>query len=782
TQHPFKVSLSNSQKIFAVIQRHVVNIGNLSTGKRRFHFNPDYAFFTTVAIHPTAPVIATGDNHGKVILWRNTDDRVPVTTRYHWHSGPVKCLAFTESGTHFFSGGIEYVLVKWTHNHPEQKNFLPRMRGSPVHISVGPQNQQIAVALNDNGIQLLDGNLNLRALIQNFSHVARDNTEELPFPAGLTINPRNNSIVLNGRVGYLQFFSPQTGSFLYDIDVTGENQLAPEPMSIIYNTRVTKVALCLDWMATAECWDDHENFAQVRLKFWAFSREKQLFELNTNIQWPHEKAITALEFSGIYSEDRVVCASAGGDNYLMTWVCEGAQGTNPRWVSSGRVSYKNYPIRGLAFSQDGSLLAGGFGNICVVYTTDELVIKAIFSAPSGLDGAVAKVSIYTPKVQLDANGDAKPKKKFKKADDQQSKAIKLIQSFLDKSSNDLVKFVKNDSTIRETSKSLKKSSQIEDEDLFYKIMTLNDLNLDQKLEVLRQLEIYCKVGNSSKEKLREFFEKSQTLSANLDILTEQCAALLGENCKYSKNSYLWNLKKRRQFYHKSKRISNTKLSKIFFGSAQTKFLENGNRDCEESENEESPSEELPLTELAEIEHVAFSTGEHAHLLIVSTKNRVLIWNLLTLKLKSILRVAAVSLKVDPITGLFAVITKHNNLYIFFPNTPIPLYHRRDLPNIYDAVWIPRQDPKATSLSLDWQANSQLFFLTDKQELVSLVSRNDDDGLTPMVTFLSEANTVNNYTPFGAMIAKQMQQKVRSGTGNTALPIGILGKSNVNEVS
>lgn len=122
------------------------------------------------------------------------------------------------------------------------------------------------------------------------------------------------------------------------------------------------------------------------------------------------------------------------------------------------------------------------------------------------------------------------------------------------------------------------------------------------------------------------------------------------------------------------------------------------------------------------------------------------------------------------------------VYIFFPNTPIPLYHRRDLPNIYDAVWIPRQDPKATSLSLDWQANSQLFFLTDKQELVSLVSRNDDDSLTPMVTFLSEANTVNNYTPFGAMIAKQMQQKVRSGAGNSALPIGILGKSNVNEVS
>ncbi|GAB0089207.1 WD repeat-containing protein 75 [Sergentomyia squamirostris] len=758
----FKVAMGTKQKMFALIQRHILYVGNLSTGKRKYHFNLGDTFMTAVAIHPELAVVATGDKYGKVVLWINPDTPQPLTSIYHWHSAAVNCIAFSQSGSYFYSGGTEYVLVKWTQNRPEMKSFLPRMRGSPVHIVVGQQNQQIAVSLSDNGIQLLDANMHLKALIQNFSHIADDNTEEDPFPAGLRINPRNNCIVLNGRVGHLQFFSPYTKSFLYDIDITGENQLAPEPMSIIYSTRVTRVAISMNWMATAECWNDHEHFPQTKLKFWYFDTEKQMYSLRTNIFMPHEKAITALEFSGIYTTDRVTCASAGGDNYLITWTWDSA-----RWINSGRIKYKNYPIKSLAFSQDASLLAAGFGSVCVLYTTDQLTIKGVFSAPSCFDGGVGKLSIFPPTPQLDANGDVVPPKRAKRQDSSlplRPEVVELAQSFLDNDSPDLAEFIKKETNCHQADVPTPRPNNLDDQELFKKILSLKDLNVDQKLEILRKLDLHCRVSPNSRKKLLDYVEKSGTLSDHLDEDVKKSQSSLSENYKYSASAQLLTLNHR-----------NTKLSRIFSDPSQNKPLMNGMQDSE------TPQESSLISEPAQIHHVTFSSGEFAHLLIVATGNRVLIWNLLTMRLKNILRASASALRVDPVTGLLAVFSKFNNLYVFLPNTPIPLYHRHDLPGIHDAIWIPRQDPKATSLNVDWQASSQLFFLSDRQELLHLTSESAEEE-SPMMTFLSEAGIVNNYTPFGAMIAKQVQQKVPGGRpAGTLLPAGILGKSNVNEL-
>ena len=55
------------------------------------------------------------------------------------------------------------------------------------------------------------------SILQNFTRVNNDRTGLNPFPIGLEVNPRTNVLVLNGREGHLQFFSPHTRSLLFNV-------------------------------------------------------------------------------------------------------------------------------------------------------------------------------------------------------------------------------------------------------------------------------------------------------------------------------------------------------------------------------------------------------------------------------------------------------------------------------------------------------------------------------------------------------------------------------------
>lgn len=180
--------------------------------------NQNMDHFTTVSCHPEHDTIATGDVKGRIRLWRNVmSGEKPKIDLYHWHHTPVSSIAFSCSGTMFYSGGSEAVLVKWVINEPQNRSFLPRMSAAIGHIAVGGDNSKIVVATKDNAIHFFDAQLNLLSMIQNFTWMPNDYTGVNPFPVGLQVNPRTQSIVLNGRSGHLQFFSTHTNSLLYNV-------------------------------------------------------------------------------------------------------------------------------------------------------------------------------------------------------------------------------------------------------------------------------------------------------------------------------------------------------------------------------------------------------------------------------------------------------------------------------------------------------------------------------------------------------------------------------------
>lgn len=176
---------------------------------------------TCVAFHPIKEIVATGDANGRILLYYKIFEKCePVTKLFHWHHTPVTTVTFTLSGTNLYSGGLENTLVHWDIKKEKPINFVPRMQGTPVHITIGTENQKISVATDDNGIQIMNAQNNALAVIQYFTWVPFDKTDVPKFPIGLKVNPRTTSLVFNGRIGHLQFYSTRTKSLLYNVSKT----------------------------------------------------------------------------------------------------------------------------------------------------------------------------------------------------------------------------------------------------------------------------------------------------------------------------------------------------------------------------------------------------------------------------------------------------------------------------------------------------------------------------------------------------------------------------------
>lgn len=173
---------------------------------------------TCVVCHPTEQMVATGDIGGRILLYREIFRHIePNSTLYHWHHTPVTTITFTMSGSNFYSGGLENTLCHWELRSNKPIDYVPRMQGTPVHIVIGAENQKIAVSTDDNGIQIFNAQNVPTAIIQNFTWIPYDKTNIPKFPIGLKVNPRTNCLVLNGRLGHLQFFSTHTRTLLYNV-------------------------------------------------------------------------------------------------------------------------------------------------------------------------------------------------------------------------------------------------------------------------------------------------------------------------------------------------------------------------------------------------------------------------------------------------------------------------------------------------------------------------------------------------------------------------------------
>lgn len=74
----------------------------------------------------------------------------------------------------------------------------------------------INLLINLLGISVVNPQLKLTSLIQKFTWGVMNSSKNV-FPAGLNVDPRTGSLVLNSRTGFVQFYDIHTKNLLYNV-------------------------------------------------------------------------------------------------------------------------------------------------------------------------------------------------------------------------------------------------------------------------------------------------------------------------------------------------------------------------------------------------------------------------------------------------------------------------------------------------------------------------------------------------------------------------------------
>ncbi|XP_075464532.1 WD repeat-containing protein 75 [Ascaphus truei] len=171
-----------------------------------------------------------------------------------------------------------------------------------------------------------------------------------------------------------------------------------------------------------------------------------------------------------------------------------------------------------------------------------------------------------------------------------------------------------------------------------------------------------------------------------------------------------------------------------------------------------------------IRNLCFGRMSCSKYLLASTDNGFLsCWNLLTCALTWKAKLDAVILQPDPLSENIVAVSGSSNLLVFKPDEPRPFYVHKDVcrGKVEWAVFVPRDVPEILpSESHQWLNRSQLYFLTDTQDLMTFSTKSPEERLTPLSKQLAVEESLP-VTPFYVLLGKKRQQEHDGKSGKSA---------------
>lgn len=327
------------------------------------------------------------------------------------------------------------------------------------------------------------------------------------------------------------------------------------------------------------------------------------------------------------------------------------------WMCIEKITYKNLSPSSLHFSEDGSLLAAGFGNILCVWDSATFTLKCSLSAPACMDGSIAKLTFLLPSKDSTEITEKEKSMKIKEVVEKRKKIIEEMRKIINGEGDE--KFLKElvlseKSRVyenkRDNFESAKNLSLKEKQSIFRRIFMINELSFYQKINLLHKLNIGCDFTESMEKEIKNYLKRNFESHQNEKTSLKQLIDRVNENDKYE-------LQKRFQDMQRDNHQDVILLKSI----VQLKNLKDDENSLKKKKNVTYNRHglEKPFAKpLTTINTVLFCTEEFSHLVVVTTGERLLIWNLLTLKLQVSYKLSASYVALDPVSNLIAVFTRN----------------------------------------------------------------------------------------------------------------------------
>ncbi|XP_069082022.1 WD repeat-containing protein 75 [Pleurodeles waltl] len=165
-----------------------------------------------------------------------------------------------------------------------------------------------------------------------------------------------------------------------------------------------------------------------------------------------------------------------------------------------------------------------------------------------------------------------------------------------------------------------------------------------------------------------------------------------------------------------------------------------------------------------IRSLCFGRLNCSKFLVGATDNEFLCcWNLLSCELQWSAKLNIIILQPDPLSENIAAISwlsENSDLFVFKPDEPRPLYVQKGVcrGKIQWAVFVPRGIPESVSSEKhQWLNRSQLYFLTETQDLMTFSTESPEDRLTPLSKQLAAEESLP-VTPFQQLLGKPRKQE------------------------
>uniref|UniRef100_A0A2H1VX72 SFRICE_002080 n=1 Tax=Spodoptera frugiperda TaxID=7108 RepID=A0A2H1VX72_SPOFR len=284
----------------------------------------------SVAAHQKTNAVAITDTLGRATVIRGNlfDYKQVAREVMHWHFLPPLATCFSLQGNYLYTGGMEKVLVKWTIGdlayRASEKNFIPRLPGMIRFITTN--NTHVALTLTNNSVVIANAQLRVLGTLLECGGVS---------PASRAVGgallhvPPLSALLTAARTGHLQLYSTNTDKVLYNLDITGLNNLPSERWNLLpLETEVTCAAVSGngDWLVTSEYRNDGITYPEEKLKFWAAQYKNATpFQLNTCVNLSHG-GCNVVSLSLNYKGD--FCVSAGSDQKFRIWKKENTSPSN----------------------------------------------------------------------------------------------------------------------------------------------------------------------------------------------------------------------------------------------------------------------------------------------------------------------------------------------------------------------------------------------------------------------------------------------------------------------